>query len=241
MEIETIERINSDFENRSEPFTAEMFPEEQLLEETKPENANERAMLLTAFCTLDYNRNATQLKDNLVTLYGWSPVFFDPDVFLDGYSEDYLSDVLDDLGFRYSNRDASGLWTNYELIRDNYGTVENMVRAADFDAPTLVEQLRDDGFLYLKGKKLAPFYTRVVSNNLVKLDNLWKLDIPVDTHIRRLSQDLFGQMSDDEIRATWRRVGQETEVSPHIIDGALWLIGNRWDEWGESYWEEVTN
>lgn len=239
-----IQRIHDDFTERRDPFDDEMFPEEQLLEEVEPHNEYEKAMLLTAFCTLDYNRDATQLKDNLVELYNESPVWFAPKTLTNptsGYTQNDLPDLMESIGFRYKNRDARGLWKNYQIISDKYGTVQEMIRQSDSDAVQFVNRLEVDGFLYLKGDKLAPFYTRVISKNIMEMDKVWMLDIPVDTHIRRLSKDLFDMpdASDDDIRWRWRAYGESMDISPAVVDGALWLIGNRWDDWGEDYWEQL--
>lgn len=85
-------------------------------------------------------------------------------------------------------------------------------------------------------------YARIVNDNVAELTNMWHLEIPVDTHIRRLSKALFLQpeMSDDEIRVRWRHVAQSHDITRHVVDGALWHIGNKWDEWGEDYWNEVS-
>lgn len=242
--MQAIQTIHADFTNRNDPFKDEMFPEEQLLEEVNPQNEYEKAMLVTAFCTLDYNRDATQLKDNLVALYEESGVWFAPKTLTNdnqcNYTQDELADLMDEIGFRYKNRDARGLWRNYEIIAQKYGTVQELLRSCDHDALKLVERLEEDNFLYLKGVKLAPFYARLVSDNVQELDNVWQLDIPVDVHIRRLSHDLFSDdLSDDEIRTEWRLAGHAEDISPAIVDGALWLIGNRWDEWGEDYWTDT--
>lgn len=241
-EIQKVEQIHKDFSQRNGPFTDEMFPEEQLIAETDPQNEYERAMLITAFCTLDYNRDATQLKDNLVTLYEDSSVWFAPRTLTNPdskYDAATLSQLMDHIGFRYKNRDARGLWKNYEIIAEKYGTVQELLRSCDHDAVKLVERLEDDEFLYLKGVKLAPFYARLMSDNVAALSRVWELDVPVDVHIRRLSHDLFDDgLSDDEIRQQWADLC-EGHISPAVVDGALWLIGNRWDDWGETYWEEL--
>lgn len=44
-------------------------------------------------------------------------------------------------------------------------------------------------------------------------------------------------MSDDEIREKWREVRHSMDnISLHVVDGALWQIGNNW---GEQYWKNI--
>jgi N-glycosylase/DNA lyase len=115
----------------------------------------------------------------------------------------------------------------------------------------LVNRLEADDFNCLKGVKIAPMYARIIDDEVCDLHNIWELDIPVDTHIRRLSRDLFNseneffrvgkEVNDDEIRFVWRELAKEHDISRHIVDGGLWLIGNNWDSWGKEYWEEITS
>lgn len=242
---DTIQRISDDFENRKGPFSDVTFPEEELLEEAAPFPA-QRANMLFAFCTLDYNRDARQLKDNLVELYEDDPVWFAPKTLTNdttSYTLDDLNDIMSDIGFRYKNRDSQGLWKNYNILSENYGNVRNLLASVDYKAPALVKQLREDDFSYIKGKKLAPFFARVLHDEVSvrKLDQIWSVDIPVDTHIRTLTQKITGEeMSDDEIRRFWQVCGDEKDIERHVVDGALWHIGNQWDNWGEDYFEKVS-
>jgi len=59
-------RIQQDFENADGPFSEQDFPEKRLLEAVEPQNDYEKAMLLTAFSTCDYNRDAMRLSENLI-------------------------------------------------------------------------------------------------------------------------------------------------------------------------------
>ncbi|AGM11509.1 endonuclease III [Halogranum tailed virus 1] len=240
MSMHKAERIYRDFSKERGPFEQMDFPEKRLLDAVGGNNEYEDAMLLTAFSTCDYNRDAMQLTDNLIELYEESGVYFAPKTYSKDGSEDELAEVLEGIGFRYPNRDAHALFVNYEIIADKYGTIQNLLKGVNYDAPKLVYRLREDDFLCVKGKKIAPMYARFLSDYIHSLDRLWELDIPVDTHIRRLSHDMFhSDLSDDEIRQRWRNIGHNTGVSPHVVDGALWLIGNNWDDWGENYWNEV--
>ena len=238
-----IHHIHNDFTNRLLPFDKEnQFPEDKLLDELPSETTEQRGFLLTFFCSLDYNRDAFNLAQNIVEFYTReddAPYSFS--AFVETYTQEDLEQIFDEIGFRYPSRDARGISHNFKLFTENYETVENMILDVDSSATEFVDRLSDDDFLYLKGVKLAPFYTRLVSKFVKDMDGLWELNIPVDVHIRRLSKDLFEEnakeMSDDKIRETWKEVGDELNMSPAVVDGALWIIGNNWDSWGADYWK----
>jgi len=238
--MDKIDRLAHEFENEIGPFSADNFPEARLVEQFGEE---QRAEYLSAFCTWDYNRRVDQLVKNMIELAeiddGYSTdYFYPPDVV--GVPEDEMQAVFQSIGFRYGSQDAAIWQDNCTIITNKFGgSWSNLHEASGYHAPTLVKLLRDHDFKYIKGKKLAPFYARVVNDYVTELDDVWKLPIPVDTHIRRLSRDLFDdeEMGDDKIRTRWREIGEERSVSPAMVDGALWQIGYSWDDWGENYWE----
>jgi len=239
---QTIQTIERDFEEQRGPFSDVTFPEERLLEEIPYSTLEGNLRILSAFCTFDYNRDANQLVDNLIELWETDPYKFEPgSVPLVEY-EDELAEIFSEIGFRYPSRDAHAWCKNNAIIRDEYnGGWTELLLETGCDAEALVERLSDDDFLCLKGVKIAPMYARIIDDFVCDLEGVWALDIPVDTHIRRLSHDLFGDdLSDDRIREEWRGLAIETDISREIVDGALWHIGNKWDEWGEDYWQDVT-
>jgi len=200
----------------------------------------DRLALVSAFATFDYNRDANQLVDNLLELHEYNPKWFNawhvPD------SEGEAEHRFKEIGFRYPSRDAHAWVTNCRILRQQYhGKWSELLLSCQTDAPTLVERLNEDDLLCIKGVKIAPMYARIIDDEICELSGVWDLDIPVDTHIRKLSHDLFSDdLSDDMIREEWRGFAIETDISRHVVDGALWHIGNKWDEWGEDYWQEVT-
>ena len=248
--IQTIERIEQDFENRKPPFDAVEFPEERLLREMSeklgdvepiPLSMERKLRLISAFATFDYNRNASQLVDDLVELrQKTSGRVFEPFGYNDG--EDWLQERFEDVGMRYPNRDASGWWENNQILREKYsGKWHELILDTGCCATSLVERLNKDNFKYLKGAKIAPMYARIINDQVCPLDNMWKLDIPADTHIISLTGKLTNtEMSADDTRSWWRKIGQKENISRHVVDAALWQIGNNWDEWGEGYWMSVT-
>jgi endonuclease III len=236
-----IEQINKDYQQRQPPFDAIEFPEERLLTETGITGTENKLRIISAFCTFDYNRTTSQLVDNLIKLYETKPTWFIPEALPD---EDVVTELFSEIGFRYPTRDAHGWITNNQILIEKYDSRwRNLLEFVEYNAYRLVEQLSADDFLYLKGDKIAPMYARIIDNHAKPLKNLWNLEMPVDTHIRRLSTELMPteNPSDNDIRKFWRYVANNNDIERHVIDGALWQIGNNWDEWGGKYWQNVTN
>ncbi len=236
---EMIRQIERDFKQCNGPFESIEFPEQRLLDELPHATMEDRARLVSAFCTFDYNRNANQLVDNLIEFHDQAEILFDA-----YYSptEDEIHGFFEDIGFRYPNRDARAWSRNCEILQDEYNSQwTELLLSVSADATSLVERLRDDDFLYLKGDKIAPMYARIIDDEVAPLTNVWDLEIPVDTHIARLSRDLFDEpdMSHDLIRQEWRGLAIEADINRQVVDGALWMIGNNWEDWGKQYWNSL--
>jgi hypothetical protein len=248
-QLDAIQRIEQDFEQNSGPFADVEFPETRLVRELKVQagdtdepihfDMEERARIAAIFCTFDYNRNANQLVDNLLELQEKDANLFDP---WHVRSKGELKAYFEDIGFRYPNRDANGWYKNCEILRNQYnGRVTELMLSVSSNAPDLVEQLNDDDFLYLKGAKIAPMFARILNDEVAPLDGLWELDIPADTHIIGLTEELTDtEMNADDTRTWWQVIGEQGDISRHIVDGAMWQIGNNWQEWGQEYFAEVT-
>lgn len=247
--LDKIEQIEQDFTEQNEPFDDVEFPEERLIREIKvlagdtdepiSLSMEDRLRLVSAFSTFDYNRDANQLVDNLLVLQKQHSEFYDA---WNVNSAGELEAIFEEIGFRYPSRDATAWAKNCRILRQQYhGRWHELLLDTGLDAPSLIERLEDDDFNCLKGVKIGPMYARIINDEVAALDQLWELDIPVDTHIRRLSKDLFGEedATDDEIRDMWRFYGLQNDISRHLVDGALWHIGNKWDDWGEEYWENL--
>lgn len=240
--LASIKQISRDYTEQNAPFNALVFPEEYLLNTVENSDnklhAEQKLRFLTLFSTLDYNRNATQLAKNIIEFYTQTPHNLNPTQ-ID--SEEKLTQQFQSIKFRYSSRDAHAWFVNSNIISDQYnGDISNLLEKVNYDAPDLVSQIRKDNFLYLKGKKIAPMYARFISTYIHPLTRLWKLDIPVDTHINRLTTNLIDQdLTNDETRFWWRNFANEYNISRHVVDGALWQIGNNWTEWGETYWNTL--
>lgn len=248
--LNAVEQIEQDFDERNEPFDDIVFPEERLLHESSVAAGNsdepldlsdeDKLRLVSMFSTFDYNRDANQLVDKILELQEREPKVFDawkvPRLPLDK--------LFDEVGLRYPNRDANAWSTNCRILREQYhGNWHELLLDTGLDAVTLIEQVRDDDFNCLTGVKISPMYARIVSQEVAELDRLWDLDVPVDTHVRKLSKKLFEaedeDLSDDEIRDRWYFYAVQNDISRHVVDAGLWQIGNNWSGWGEEYWEQL--
>lgn len=247
--LDKIQQIEQDFTEQNEPFDDVEFPEERLLRELATDDEGEvwrmsmedKLAAISLFCTLDYNRDANQLVDKILEAADHDAVnIFNPHaVEKSGKSVEYL---FEEISFRYSSRDAHAWQKNCRILVENYnGKWHELLMDTGMNAPALIERLNDDDFNCLKGVKIAPMYARIINDEVAPMDGLWDIDIPVDSHIRRLSKDLFGEddISDDEIRDMWQFYGLQNDISRHLVDGALWHIGNKWDSWGEEYWNSL--
>lgn len=247
--LDKIQQIEQDFTEQQPPFDDVEFPEERLIrkvqvmvgdsDERVSLSMEDRLRLVSAFSTFDYNRNANQLVDNLLELQENHARLFDA---WQVNSSGELEAIFEEIGFRYPSRDAHAWAKNCRILRQEYhGKWHELLMDTEMNAPKLIERLNDDDFNCLKGVKIAPMYCRIINDEVAPIDGLWDIDIPVDTHIRRLSKELFGDddLDDDQIRDMWQFYGLQNGISRHIVDGALWHIGNKWDDWGEDYWNSL--
>lgn len=237
--LPAITQLSEDFSNQNAPFNEAELPEQEALDTV---DSSDELEVLAYGVMLDYNRNAAQLWDNILELYEQTPEYFDAsDAAICNLDE--MQETFEEIGFRYHHRDAKAWRDNSQILCDEFsGSWYRLLDKADFDAVRLSSMIEDAGFKYLKGDKLCPFFIKVVDMNIASIERVWQLEIPVDVHIRRLSIKLIGEdVDDDEIRAYWRELGQDYGVEPMVADTALWLIGNKWSDWGENYWNSLTN
>lgn len=238
-----VTRIERDFQERKPPFDGVTFPEERLLDEVLNDyepTKEEELVFVSMFATFDYNRDANQLVDNIIELWEERWWVFSPVTAAGAVDE--LASEFKKIGFRYPNRDAKAWSKNCSIITEKYaGQWTDLLLDTGCDAPTLVERLNEDDFNCVKGVKIAPMYARIINDEIAPMSNLWELDIPVDTWIRKISKELFREdLEDDQIRDRWRIISEENDIERQIVDAALWQIGNNLDEWGKEYLVEVS-
>lgn len=82
-------------------------------------------------------------------------------------------------------------------------------------------------------------WTRFIHEEIHPLTNIKEIAMPVDSHIRAITNNLLGtDYSNAEVRDFWRDFCVEHNLIPVEIDQPLWLIDKHEDEWGEKYLQE---
>jgi hypothetical protein len=244
---DAVRQIENDFKHAEPPFDEVEFPEQRLLKNLATDDdevwrlsAEDKLAAISLFSTLDYNRNANQLVDKILDAadHDGFNIFNVHEVSASKNGVEYL---FKDVPFRYKSRDAHAWHKNCSIIVNKYnGKWHELLLDTGCDATSLVERLNEDDFNCLKGSKIAPMYARIINDEVCDLHNTWDLEIPVDTWVRKITQEMVGEnMSDDDIRDWWRVMGEEAGVDRHVIDGGIWQIGNNLDDWGEEYLKDV--
>lgn len=239
MNPDVAETLFDDIQSNDTRFGLSQLPEGKVFNGLR-HDVSELSMLSYG-TSLDYNRRADTLWDNMIFAGRNFPSLFDPDTVV-RFGEDGVSKFIDRARTRYPSKDAHIWFENSKIISRKYdGTWWSFLDAHEFDGPSVRRALNDDEFLFLKGDKLAPFWLKLVDRYIHNIDNLHVLEIPVDTHVRTLTHDLVGaEITDDSIREFWRESCEDAGVDMMQVDTALWLVGNNWGEWGEEYWKTIT-
>jgi hypothetical protein len=231
---EPIRGIVQAYDNWESPFEREMYPDKRALVDI--DGTRDRALYLTHTLSLNYHRNAERVTSNTKSLWDDEHWVFEPDLVVDK-GEDALRDVFNEQGLRYPNRDA-GIWyrNSTVLYREFDSNPLRLLEVHDFDAEQILSYVRGSDFTYLGGQKIGPLWMRHIHEDVHQLSNIHRMEMPVDTHIRKVTNRLLGgSQEDDAIRSFWREFCSETGLDPVKVDRPLWLIGNHWEEWGREY------
>lgn len=121
-----------------------------------------------------------------------------------------------------------------KTIDDNWGSVENLVLAADSDFLQLKQIIQIDykkGFPYLSGPKIFNYWSFILSTyGGVQLKNRDQIDIAPDTHITQCSirlavitQDESISLSKDQISGRWREVLKGSGIDPIDMHSPFWF------------------
>lgn len=222
--------IAEDYENGNGPFADVSLPEHEVAEKVADED---KLAFFTFSSMLNYNRNSRDHWSKMLELYQDHPRIFNEHV-----PSSELADLFDEYGVRYPNRDAETWAENFCKFNCEYDGIDEFI-----SGKTALEIREDvDEFTFLGGNKLAPLWIRIVHELCQPVPGIEELEIPVDVHIRRVSEKLMGPAeNDDIIRARWKAVMKSMEGSPVLIDKPLWLIGNYYSEWGKEYVNSLTS
>lgn len=233
-----VTEIVTDYENWDDPFERDMLPEKQAI--VGIDDPEERSRYLTLVVSIDYQRNAERLWQKTRKLWDEEQWIFRPEELVRRRDFDELVSLFEEHSMRFGKADAEIWYQNAETLCRQYdGSPLNLFEKHDFDAPSILNAVRSTSdFTYLGGEKIGPLWMRLIHEDVHSLSNITEIDIPVDTHIRRVTERLLNvDHSDEEIRSIWMEFCRDTGLDPVKVDQPLWLIGAHWDEWGEDYLE----
>jgi len=124
--------------------------------------------------------------------------------------------------------------TIIQTIQENWGTIENLFRAAGNDflkLKDIVQNKHKKGFPYLSGPKIFNYWSFIASTyGKVTMLNRQFIEIAPDTHITKCSvllgvidEEEAGKLSKEKISERWREVLSGTEINPIDMHPPLWF------------------
>jgi len=150
----------------------------------------EHIMFITLTVSIDYQRDAPALWESSRKTFEdpSTRYLFDPKSLVKTPIEEIINDMEVYQLSKKFNKDAK-IWqtvgiTFYEKWN---GDPRNFLKSCNWDAPLILERLRNDDYPYLKGPKIGPLWLRMLRDNvgITELKNLDKVPIPVDIHVAR--------------------------------------------------------
>lgn len=198
----------------------------------------EHRLFITLTVSIDYMRDAEALwavsrraYENEQTRY-----LFDPARLAAVQPEVVVRD-LQRSGVAQRPRQDGNIWRTVALtfLEEWQGDPINLVKAAAYDAPTLLRTVRgESGFPFLRGPKISALWVRMMRDNVgLDLKNMDKMPIPTDVHIVRatfatgvLKGRFRGTL--DQARPyvvdVWAEALRGEELAPVDIDEPLWHL-----------------
>jgi hypothetical protein len=234
-----IHRLHDDYLSWTSPFERQQLPEKAAVEGIR--RGEPRYRYLTFTVALNYNRDARRLWETTRRLWDEEAWLFDPRTLVVEYDRFDVVDVFERNGIRYWRRDAATWYQIASTLVESYrGSVLSLVASVECDGVRLLQQVRREEFPFLGGEKIGPLWCRLLHEDVVRLDRIGEIPIPVDVHVRRVTGELVGAFeSDDAVRAFWNDFCALSGFDPVLVDQPLWLVGTHWDEWGREYLDEV--
>ncbi|MDL5360391.1 hypothetical protein [Halalkalicoccus sp. NIPERK01] len=233
--------IYNDFRNANGPFLAEHMPEHQVRGGFS--NDSEYCIFLTLIASID-KRKETAGEEGLWNvgkrLWQNERWAYQPKKLIENYEYSNLIDLFTKtMTFNYYEDPHVWYLNSLTLYRHYDSDPMNLLEEADYDAPTLlniVRKKRREQFLSLGGKKVGALWIRLLHEEIQPLSNIQEVDIPVDSHIRGITNKLLdADYSTAEVRKFWSDFCIEHDLIPVEIDQPLWLLDKYEDEWGEDY------
>lgn len=201
--------------------------------------SREHLLFLTLTVSIDYRRDADQLWDAARATFNDPEtrfLFFPEEVVQKDFQRIINAGKKHNLFIRPS-RDAKIWITICKTLHDYYqDSPLTFLEDCNFDAPCIQNRLRDYAALFpgLSGDKISALWLRIVWRTAgIELNNLKKISIPVDTHIRRATiktqvitnrEDIPENILNCYVRLAWDLSLQNTERMPLQIDEPLWHL-----------------
>lgn len=121
-----------------------------------------------------------------------------------------------------------------KTIVQNWGSIENLIKASNGDFLTLKNIIQQDykkGFPYLSGPKIFNYWSFILGEyGKVKLHNREYIEIAPDTHITQCSvllgvitQNEADNLSKDEVSEKWRKLLIGSGITPIEMHSPLWF------------------
>ena len=122
-----------------------------------------------------------------------------------------------------------------KTIFENWGSIESLLVAADYDFLKLKEIIQEEfksGFPYLSGPKIFNYWCFIIQKyGNMKLKNSEFIEIAPDTHVTRCSvilgvitQEEAENLTKEKISEKWRKLLIGTGINPIDMHSPLWFL-----------------
>ena len=233
--------VYDDFRNANEPFEPDHMPEHRVRGGFTSDS--DYCLFLTLVASID-KRKETSGENGLwnVAKRLWKNEhwIYEPTTLITDHTYSDLIDLFTETPtFNYFEDPHVWYLNSLALYRYYESDPMRLLEEANYDAPTLLDIVRKDRreqFHSLGGKKVGALWMRLLHEEVHSLDRIRQVDIPVDSRIENVTNELLGvNYSKAEVRNFWREFCIEYDLIPVEIDQPLWLLDKYSNEWGEEY------
>ena len=224
------------------------MPAARCVRELKARGASDRTVrrFLTFISAMNRARNADLLWRAGSALFKSDPRVFDPAIVAEMEFDDLLQ-RLSRNGVSQRHGPDTNAWTAIarSLAGENDSPVRRVIERGSGDARELLCDLQSRGaggadrFPFLRGPKIGPMWIRILANpGGARITGMEAIPVAVDTHVRRVSENLgladTGGLSlrraRPVIQSVWRTAaagieGPEGISGSAALDPALWFYG----------------
>ena len=207
-------------------------------EESHPDFSSdeERLVYFTLPMSLNYQRDSYKLWESCLKTYEdeETKVVFDINNSA-AIKEDVLRKYLLKHKIALQPNKHINTWrTIAKTIAENFGSVSNLLKKADYDflkLKDIVQNLNKKGFPYLSGPKIFNYWCFILREYCkINLKNSEYIEIAPDTHITKVSAILnvitkeeSEKLSKDKISERWRNVLEGSGINPIDMHSPLWF------------------